>query len=216
MAFDNHKLISNILLYIVLVAALCVSCTQAVTTCDPMQGYPPFCPQLGEPANRTKCCRHGYLPACCEERSTKICAKTPSGRSTGVYNPDWNLVFCPQPGQPDSYTACCYRGSNVSCCDMKLLAAILGGVFGSIALIGLIVGVTLCVVCRYKIKKGDWICLQIRPGKYKLVTRATMERIQQQQQQRQQQQQPAGGLAFNYNAQPGGENNVAYSTASAG
>jgi hypothetical protein len=97
------------------------------------------------------------------------------------------------------------------------LAAILGSVFGGVALLGLIIGVTLCIVCKYKIKKGDWICLQVRPGKYTIVTKAKMERIRQQQQQQQQMQQQISTFG-NYNTQfsntgtPGAGDNVAYTS----
>lgn len=77
-----------------------------------------------------------------------------------------------------------WHSSSIILTDLHLfssLIAILAGAFGSIAVVGLIVGITLCFVCRYKIRKGDWVCLQIRPGKYKVVTRKTYEQIQAQQ-----------------------------------
>ena len=113
-----------------------------VTVCTPSLGYPEYCPRSWESSDLTKCCRDGRSPACCEERADKICAKTSTGRVTGIYSKvlqnmnnvrnyynlilivlagkNWYMVFCPQPGQPDSYTACCYKNNDVYCCDMKM------------------------------------------------------------------------------------------------
>ena len=39
---------------------------------------------------------------------------------------------------------------------------VLGAVFGTLILVGFIVG----GVCCYKVKQGDWVCVRVRPGKY--------------------------------------------------
>ncbi len=36
-----------------------------------------------DPAHYTKCCREGYMPSCCEERSTNVCARRGSSKRSG-------------------------------------------------------------------------------------------------------------------------------------
>ena len=94
--------------------------------------------------------------------------------------------------------------------SLDRLVAILGGVLGSLTGIGVLVGIIMCFVCRYKIRKGDWVCLKVRPGKYKVVTRRTYEALQAQQQARQGQiqGQNAHSLGPQYGFQ--GQSNMAY------
>ena len=56
------------------------------------------------------------------------------------------------------------------CCR---LAAILGGVFGSLAVIGVIIGIVCCV----QVRSGRWVCVQVRPGKWTMVSRARAEKL---------------------------------------
>ena len=68
-----------------------------------------------------------------------------------------------------------YITEDVSVCR---LAGILGGVFGGLALIGVIIG----VVCYMQIHSGRWQCVQSRPGKWTVVSRAHAEKINSQRQ----------------------------------
>ena len=53
------------------------------------------------------------------------------------------------------------------------LGAILGGVFGGLALIGIIIG----IICYVQVHSGRWQCVQVRPGKWTMVSRARAQKL---------------------------------------
>ncbi|XP_020632861.1 uncharacterized protein LOC110069640 [Orbicella faveolata] len=105
-----------------------ISIVRGITQC-PAQGiFKSYtCPRFFDPAERTRCCFWNG-PACCLPGGT-----TCRDNAASVRN------YCPGPNDGKNDKVCCTINNEGKCCSVGLLAAILGGVFGFVVLVLLVV-----------------------------------------------------------------------------